>query len=80
MAKKTPIKTAKHVMSGKTTAQRIKAMDKAMTPAMKKKAKAKAKTMPAYKPATKHVKAREDRIKAQRAADRKAIAAKRKGK
>ena len=74
-----PIKKAKKALSGQTTAQRLRQVEKASTPAKKKKAKPKAKVMP-YKPAAKHVTARQKQIDAQRKRDEKAIAARRKKK
>ncbi len=68
-------------ISGKAWKSKIdKAEAKSVTKKAKPKAKTKAKTGPAYKPEAKHVAARKARIAAARAADVRAIAAKRKKK
>jgi hypothetical protein len=84
MAKKTPIKKAANSLSGRNTARRLAAIErgpKATIKPLKKRVKKNKKDVnPAIKIMPKHVAARKAKIKAQQAADRRAIAAKRKKK
>jgi hypothetical protein len=79
MAKDTPIKKAKLSLSSAGTAARVAAAERAATAKQPQPAeKAPTTKTPAYKPKQKFVDARKAEIEAQRAADRAAIAAKKK--
>jgi geranylgeranyl pyrophosphate synthase len=85
MKKKSPIRKAKAALSGRSTAARLSAIEKAgakaTTKPLKKRVKKNKKDVnPAIKLMPKHVAARKAKIKAQAAADRRAIAAKKKKK
>lgn len=82
MAKKTPMKTAKDVMSGKVTRNRVAAAEQAaVRPKSKAKAAPKAKAAGStYRPPAKGVAARQAAIDAARKADEAAIAAMKKNK
>ncbi len=68
------------IISPKARRAKIDKAEARATATPKPKAKAKTKSTPAYKPAAKHVDARKARIAAARAADVRAIAARRKKK